>query len=359
MPSVNILISYRRDDAAGHAGRLCDRLEDRFPGGVFMDVTGIAPGADFVRALEQKLASCHVLIVVIGKSWLSIMKDRAGRDERDDHARIEVATALRKGVRVIPVLVQGARMPSRHELPEDLKPLADRNALEITEPDFRNDVLRLIEAIVPSHQPPPPSPGFPRWLKVALGVGVAAVLGIVILRATLREPRNVRREIITHEVSGGQALVSTSTLTPAADAKGNQTPTYASPTPGRQALVSPSPARPAADAKGNQTTAYANPTPDPPFIPQGRWGVTRKDNQQWLFDIMLGPSGAQVQYPSFTQYGNWRYNEGARAVTVFASNGIPTFTLRVDDWHNDHFHGQWMMAGQPPGAAIVVNIKRG
>jgi len=194
MPNVNIFISYRRDDAAGHAGRLCDRLEQYFPRCVFMDVNGISPGTNFVRALEQKLASCHVLVVVIGKSWLSITNERVGRDE-PDHARIEVATALGKGVPVIPVLVQGARMPSPGQLPADLKSLSDYNALEITEPDFRSDVRRLADAIAQLYPPPktktttpkadptfltqpPPPTGIPTWVKVFVGLGAAAVLGV-------------------------------------------------------------------------------------------------------------------------------------------------------------------------------------
>lgn len=197
MPHVNIFISYRRDDAAGHAGRLCDRLEEHFPGCVFMDVTGIAPGADFVRALEQKLASCQVLVVVIGKSWLSITEARVGRDE-PDHARIEVASALRKGVPVFPVLVQGARMPTPAQLPPDLKALGNRNALEITEPDFRSDVRRLVEAIERLFSPPPrhtrqepefvrppERSGLPLWLKLGLGLGATAVIGFFVIIAAL------------------------------------------------------------------------------------------------------------------------------------------------------------------------------
>src|SRR5688572_4555799 len=149
MSAKNIFICYRRDDAEGYAGRLYDRLNARFPRRVFMDVTGISPGADFTRVISDTVGSCHVLIAIIGRHWAT-MKDAAERrrlDLADDYVRHEIGTALRRNITVIPVLVRGAQMPSREVLPPDLAPLSTRNALEVTDGDFDHDVQRLIEVL--------------------------------------------------------------------------------------------------------------------------------------------------------------------------------------------------------------------
>src|SRR5574341_1955028 len=124
---AGIFISYRREDTAGHAGRLFDRLRARFGRErVFMDVEGIEAGADFVEAIEGAVGSCDVLLAMIGKEWLRCT-DRSGRrrlDDPHDFIRLETAAAFRRKVRVIPVLVEDADIPGPDDLPEDLKPLA-------------------------------------------------------------------------------------------------------------------------------------------------------------------------------------------------------------------------------------------
>ena len=99
--------------APGYAGRLYDRLAAHFGADhVFMDVQGIEPGVDFVDAIERALGSCEIMIVLIGKDWLTA--DSAGRrrlDDPNDFVRVETATALARGIRVVPVLVEGAEMP--------------------------------------------------------------------------------------------------------------------------------------------------------------------------------------------------------------------------------------------------------
>ena len=144
-----IFICYRRDDAEGYAGRIYDRLHARFPGRVFMDVTGINPGADFSRVIQDTVGSCHVLLAIIGKQWLTIAdsttKPRIQRD--DDYVRHEIATALYRNIAVIPVLVRDATMPGSDALPPDLAGLSTRNALEISDDDFEHDAQRLISAI--------------------------------------------------------------------------------------------------------------------------------------------------------------------------------------------------------------------
>ncbi len=145
-----IFISYRRDDSAGHAGRLYDRLIDHFDQqNVFMDVDTIQPGLDYVEVVQEAVGSCDALIAVIGREWLGA-SDGSGRrrlENPEDLVRLEIATALARNIRVIPVLVQDAREPLATELPDELKPLARRNSLELSDSRFRADVERLIEVL--------------------------------------------------------------------------------------------------------------------------------------------------------------------------------------------------------------------
>lgn len=114
-----------------------------------MDVDNLDLGVDFVEAIEKSVRSCDVLIAVIGKHWL-ISSDEEGRrrlDNPEDFVRIEIATAIKRGVKVIPVLVDGASMPSSGDLPDDLKPLVRRNALEVRHTRFKTDCARLTAAL--------------------------------------------------------------------------------------------------------------------------------------------------------------------------------------------------------------------
>ncbi len=146
----NVFISYRRDDAAANAGRLFDWLSDQFGDAhVFLDTSRIAIGADFERVLGERLAAADVVLVVIGPRWLDIA-DANGRrlDQPDDYVRMEVATALRSGTRLIPVLVGGARMPAAERLPDALRALATRNATELRDAGFEQDFDQLVNAIL-------------------------------------------------------------------------------------------------------------------------------------------------------------------------------------------------------------------
>jgi len=145
-----IFISYRRDDSAGYAGRLYDRLAGHFGAQrVFMDVEGIEPGVDFVTAIEEAVSSCRVLIVIIGDEWTQA-KDAAGRrrlDDPNDFIRLETGTALQRGIRVVPVLVEGASMPHIDDLPDDLKSLTRRQAIEISHKQWESSTGELIRTL--------------------------------------------------------------------------------------------------------------------------------------------------------------------------------------------------------------------
>ena len=145
-----IFINYRRDDSSSAAGRIYDRLDSHFSSNhIFIDVDNLDLGVDFVEAIEQSVGSCDVLIAVIGRNWL-ISSDEEGKrrlDNPEDFVRIEIATALKRGIRVIPVLVDGASIPRSGDLPDDLKPLVRRNALEVSHTRFKGDCARLIAAL--------------------------------------------------------------------------------------------------------------------------------------------------------------------------------------------------------------------
>lgn len=148
---TRIFISYRRDDAGGSTWRLFDWCERQFGAGrVFFDRESIPPGAPFPRLLEEGLAACDVLVVVIGPRWASIA-DAAGRPRLwtpGDFVAHEVATGLALGKRVIPVLVEGAAMPAPGALPPALRALADCEALALDAAHFREDFERLVDAVL-------------------------------------------------------------------------------------------------------------------------------------------------------------------------------------------------------------------
>lgn len=143
-----IFICYRREDSAGHAGRLFDRLVEHFGNDrVFLDVAGIEPGLDFVEVIEEAVGSSDAVVVVIGREWLDCT-DAQGRrrlEDPKDFIRLEVATALRRAIRVIPVLVQGASAPDSESLPQDLEKLSRRQAIELSDARWDSDVSLFIE----------------------------------------------------------------------------------------------------------------------------------------------------------------------------------------------------------------------
>src|SRR5215471_12675249 len=145
-----VFVSYRRQESKHFAGRLYDQLADRFgEGQVFMDVDAIELGVDFAEAISRAVAACQVLLVVIGPTWLTITDEQGRRrlDNPDDIVRLEVEAALARDVRVIPILVEAAHMPSQDDLPDSLTGLARRNALLIRHESFRADAGRLVAAI--------------------------------------------------------------------------------------------------------------------------------------------------------------------------------------------------------------------
>jgi len=197
-----IFISYRREDSPGHAGRIFDRLRSRFGSDVvFMDVAAIEAGVDFVDVLHKAVGSCDALLAVIGPQWLSATQGGNRRlDDPRDFVRIEIAGALERNVRVLPVLVEGARVPPVESLPADLQALTRRQAIELRDARWDDDIERLVEGLAkflktdsPSLQPAapradapvstPPASGADRAsAKTSSGRGIAiAAVAVVIL----------------------------------------------------------------------------------------------------------------------------------------------------------------------------------
>jgi hypothetical protein len=145
-----IFISYRREETAYPAGWLFDRLVDHFGRSqVFKDVDSIELGDDFVEVITAAVGSCDVLLALIGEEWLTIT-DAHGRrrlDNPDDFVRLEIEAALTRRVRVIPILVDGARMPRAAELPDSLARLVRRQALELSPARFDFDTGRLLRVL--------------------------------------------------------------------------------------------------------------------------------------------------------------------------------------------------------------------
>ena len=146
---MQIFISYRRGDTAGRAGRLFDALGSRLgTRNVFQDVTAIAPGTEFDRAIFAAIERCDTVLVVIGTDWVTAAGPHGRRlDDTDDYVRREVAAALSSDVPVVPVFVGGASKPVAEELPSDLHPLVKRQAVTIRDESWHQDVDTLVQRL--------------------------------------------------------------------------------------------------------------------------------------------------------------------------------------------------------------------
>jgi hypothetical protein len=181
---ASIFISYRRDDTSGYCGRINEHLVSTFGrNAVFMDLDDIDPGVNFVRAIDESLLRCDVMLVLIGKGWLDA-RDASGRrriDNPDDFVRIEVAKALERNIRVIPVLVNKASIPSEKDLPGPLKGLANIQAIELSDDRWNYDLAQLLHVIRGSKTRR-------RWIAVALAIVALLVAGYGFMRWRATSP---------------------------------------------------------------------------------------------------------------------------------------------------------------------------
>jgi hypothetical protein len=231
---AGIFINYRRDDAPGVAGRLFDHLAARFAkNDLFMDVDAMKPGVDFAKQLDTQVSQCRVLLAVIGPHWLDA-KDKTGArrlDSEKDYVRVELASALKRDIAVIPVLVDGATMPLEESLSDDLKPLAFRHALELRHSRFSADadaIVHALEAAVPRR----------RHLMPLIGAAVAAVLVIAaggVMWAKLKKPAVPP----TAQTPAVVASAPPAAFSPAPAAPSPAAPSTPAPAPAPPAAVSP------------------------------------------------------------------------------------------------------------------------
>jgi hypothetical protein len=145
-----VFLSYRRDDAGPYARSLQLQLSQRIPDArIFMDLDSIEPGLDFAEVIEAAVNSSAVLVALIGRQWLTLTGEDGARrlDNPDDYVRFEVTTALEHGVRVIPVLIDGASALRRQDLPEELHKLARLNAAKLSWDRYQDDADRLLDLI--------------------------------------------------------------------------------------------------------------------------------------------------------------------------------------------------------------------
>ena len=193
MDERTIFISYRHSDTTGIAGRLAETLENILGAGcVFRDADDIPPGEDFDAVLTSELANVRAVIVLIGRKWLSEMGARLALSE-PDYVRIEIATALRLGKRIIPILLDGAELPAAASLPVELQPLVRHQALSMREEAWNQDAGRLADAI---GRPYP-------WHKVAIRAALflpatllATKYGIVALAPEAADQIDLARAVV-------------------------------------------------------------------------------------------------------------------------------------------------------------------
>jgi hypothetical protein len=175
-----ITISYRRSDSAGTTGRIYDRLANHYGrDSVFVDIDAIPFGVDFREHIDDALKKTEFLLVVIGPEWLGPREDGSKRiHDENDPVRVEVETALRNAVKVVPLLVDGATMPTPSALPEQLRKLSFLNAAEISSNrDFDHHINRLInflDNVTVEKQPARPQ----RTLFAALIASALIIVGV-------------------------------------------------------------------------------------------------------------------------------------------------------------------------------------
>jgi TIR domain len=206
-----IFISYRRTDTRWFAATLCTRINQRLPGlSVFLDVASIEPGLDFEAALASTLDRAQVLLALIGRNWLTA-QDQGGRRRLDletDWVRVELARALEKGIRVIPVLVDGADMPSPEFLPSPLSALSRRQTCSVTFEEHDSGIERILGILAKTCEVPfVTSPDTGAAPLAATQPSATAVLGVFEENSTDNETLTVLAE---HQLDRGRFALARS-----------------------------------------------------------------------------------------------------------------------------------------------------
>lgn len=176
---MRVFVSYRRADVGGYAGRLSDTLVQRLgTRNVFRDVSDIAAGRDFSEVIHRSLAGCDAVLAVIGPGWTELTGPGGVPRlfEEDDYVRRELVTALERDLPVAPVLVGGASLPAPHEVPDDLRPLLQRQATTLRDETWRQDVDHLLRSL--RGEPETPRGPARRRVAIAAVAGLAAIAAV-------------------------------------------------------------------------------------------------------------------------------------------------------------------------------------
>ncbi|MCI4644402.1 MAG: OmpA family protein [Hyphomonadaceae bacterium] len=162
---AKLFISYRRSDTQYQADRLHTAIRPHVEDparNIFIDIDNVPLGVNFATYVDEKVSQCEVLLALIGPDWLEARAEDGKRrlDDPEDFVRIEIASALKRGIPVVPVLFDDAPVPRPEQLPEDLKELSLRNGVQIRRATFEEDVVRLVTGLkFVEPKPPPPSNG--------------------------------------------------------------------------------------------------------------------------------------------------------------------------------------------------------
>lgn len=209
-----IFISYRREDAKAEARSIYQHLasiygRDR----IFMDVDSIQKGLDFTKVLEQSLEDTSVMLVLMGRTWLHAADERGERrlDDQADYVRLEIATALNRDIPIIPVRVEGARLPRIEELPDDIKGLVRRQGTVITHENFDSDVRGLVGDLAPFLPVASRAGRWPMVIGAVAGLLVAGGAAFWFMRppaATNLTPQTAATDAAKSTAASGQGAAS-------------------------------------------------------------------------------------------------------------------------------------------------------
>ena len=265
-----IFLSYRRDDTAGYSGRLADALRDSFGEDVvFLDVDAIAPGSDFVRAMTSAVENADVVLAVIGRRWLTARNSARRRriDDPDDYVRLEITVALERDRKIIPVLVDGARLPRPQDLPEPMKPLLRHNAIELSDNRWGYDLGVLLDELRPTSlpteehaDPVPEGPGRPTSRRLRVRLGLVGLLGALLVGGLVAnyEPGRNEPQIVAEPASQDS---------PTSTAPASTLPSSSVPEPGTATSVATAPGGGGGAAPQPRTAPSSPPPSGPPAAP--------------------------------------------------------------------------------------------
>lgn len=270
-----IFISYRRGDSKHAVGRLYDALKPHVKNpktDIFIDIDNIPRGVDFVEHLGKQVAQCDVLLAVIGPTWLSITDPQTGElrlFQAGDFVRVEIAEALKRGIPVVPVLLDDTPMPAAEALPDDLKSLVRRNGDRVHHESFNTDVARLIAGLPTSVQAAPGQAankgGGRNLLPIATGAGVLAALAVGVAIVAVDAPR--KSVAPDRSVAAAAPASAPAPVVGAAPPAGQAPRSAAAPTdtpePAAPPPASPKPAAPVTAGPASAAPVAAAPQPAP------------------------------------------------------------------------------------------------